>query len=65
MTQPQLMLSVLLGSKDAALIEKVARLRLGVFDNQPVDVGQYIRMLVERDINAAIQEIRARTAPEG
>lgn len=54
-------LTIQLLPEQARLVEKVARLRTGQMDPQgPVDFGAYIFTLLNRDIAACLQEIKAR-----
>lgn len=49
-----------LPAEDADLIEDVGRLRLGIQQGQPIDLADYMRWLLERDVGSAIQEIERR-----
>jgi hypothetical protein len=47
--------------EQASLLEDVARLRTGQMDPQtPVDLGAYIKAVLDRDIAACLAEINAR-----
>ena len=47
--------------EQAQLLEEVARLRTGQTDPQtPVDLGAYIKAVLDRDIAACLEEIKAR-----
>jgi len=60
-TTPVFTLTITLEDKEAKLIEKVARFRQGQFNGQgAVDLGAYIRALVDRDVAACVQEIKGR-----
>lgn len=54
-------LTIQLLPEQAALIEKVARLRSGQLDPQrPVDLAAYIYNVLNKDVAACISEIQAR-----
>ena len=56
-----MVLSIPFNAKDAVLLDRVARMRLGVKDVQiPVNLGEYIRRLINQDTAACIKEIQAR-----
>ena len=61
MATPTFELTLILKAQEKELLEKVARLRAGQFDGQgAVDLGAYIRALVDRDVASCIQEIKGR-----
>jgi len=56
-----MVLSIPLSAKEAALVDRVARMRLGIMDRQtPVNLGEYISRLISQDLNACLKEIRTR-----
>lgn len=64
MTTDLFTLTIQLVPKQAALLEKVARLRNRQLDPQaPVDLGTYIFNLLNKDVAACIEEIKERRGP--
>ena len=58
---PDQVLTIPLDGKQAALVERVARMRLNVKDPQtPVNLGEYIRQLINKDVAACLKEIQTR-----
>ena len=58
---PDQVLTIPLSGRQAALVERVARMRQGNTDAQtPVDLGEYIRRLINQDVGACLQEIKTR-----
>lgn len=54
-------LTIQLTPHDAELLQMVARFRQRKWDGQgQVDLGAYLRELIQREITACIQEIQAR-----
>ena len=54
-------LTIAFNAKDAALLEYVARLRMGAMDEHvPIDLGEYVRRVLNQDLDTCIKEIQAR-----
>ena len=54
-------LTIQLLANQAEMVEQVARLRTGQMDPQtPVDLGAYIFALLNKDVAACLEEIKAR-----
>ena len=61
MAAERVTLSISLLQQHATLVEKVARLRSRQMDpNVPVDLGAYIFTLLNKDVAACLEEIKAR-----
>lgn len=61
MTMERRTLTIQLLPEQAEMVEYVARLRTGQTDPQtPVDLGAYIKAVLDRDIAACLEEIKAR-----
>lgn len=62
--QPQVALTITLNADEAELLQEVARHRLGQFNSsETVDLGAYIRALVDRDIAECVKVIKGRQKP--
>ena len=58
---PDQVLTIPLNGKQAALVERVARMRQGNLDPEtPVNLGAYIKQLINQDVAACLQEIQNR-----
>ena len=54
-------LTIAFNAKDAALLEYVARLRMGAMDEHvPIDLGEYVRRVLNQDLDTCVKEIQAR-----
>ena len=61
MATERVLLTIQLLQQHATLVEKVARLRSRQMDpNVPVDLGAYIFTLLNKDVAACLEEIKAR-----
>lgn len=61
MTMERRTLTIQLLPEQAEMVEYVARLRTGQTDPQTlVDLGAYIKAVLDRDIAACLEEIKAR-----
>ena len=61
MATERVLLTIQLLPQHATLVEKVARLRSRQMDpNVPVDIGAYIFTLLNKDVAACLEEIKAR-----
>ena len=57
----EMVLAIPFNAKDAALVDRIARMRLRVMALQaPVDLGEYVRRLINQDAAACIREIQSR-----
>ena len=58
---PDMVLTIPLNGKQAALVERVARMRSGNMDKEtPVDLGAYVGQLISKDVAACLKEIQTR-----
>mgnify|MGYP001602783788 CR=1 FL=1 len=56
-----MVLSIPFNARDAALLDRVARMRLGILNTQQsVNLGEYIRRLINQDVAVCVAEIQNR-----